>query len=100
MPVTPGHFRLTAEQRQFKQLLDQYPRFGDYWDFSDRSVDLDAVNRDIGAMSSGEQLMLQFFVSVWCGNNDMSFDLFDAAKSLDDTDRLVIVDWLTNPLFP
>lgn len=100
MPVTPGHFTLTPEQRQFKQMLDRYPRFIAYWDFNDRSVDLDAVNREIGVMSSGEQLMLQFFVSVWCGDNELGFDLIDAAKSLDDSDRKVIVDWLTNPVFP
>lgn len=97
--VEPGHFTLNKEQRHFKELLLRYPRFVSYWDFDDRSCNLEAVERDIGAMSHGEQIMLRFFVAVWCGETGQ-FDFIDAARSLDDQDRLVIVDWLTNPVLP
>ena len=100
MPVTPGHFTLTPEQRQFKQMLDGYPSLIPFWNFDTRNCDLQALERAIPAMSHGEQIMARFFVAVWLGENQFDFDLIDAAATLDDTHRQLIVDWLINPMFP
>lgn len=97
--VQPGHFTLSKEQRHFKELLQRYPRFVSYWDFDNRTCELEAVERDIGVMSSGEQIMLRFFVAVWLHDNG-KFDFIDAARSLDTPDRQVIIDWLSNPVLP
>ena len=94
-----GYFRLNPEQRYFKMMLARYPRLAAYWDFDDLSCDLAGVDRDIGSLSHGEQIMLRFFVAVWCGENGQ-FDLIDAARSLDDPHRQVIIDWLTDPVLP
>lgn len=99
MTVTPGHFTLSAEQRHFQKMIKPYPRFTSYWDFESRSCELAAIEKDIGALSHGEQIMLRFFVAVWTGNNG-EFDFIDAARTLDDKERQVIVDWLANPLLP
>jgi len=100
MPVTPGHFTLSAEQRRFKELLERYPRFYQYWNFERRNCDLKAMERDIGVMSNGEQIMLQFFVGVWLRENRMNLDFIDMARSLDDEHLQVIIDWLQDPVWP
>ena len=100
MPVTPGHFTLSAEQRQFKELLARYPRIYQYWQFDSRDCDLEAVERDIGAMSSGEQIMLRFFVGVWMHENKLDLDFTDIASNLDKEDLQVIIDWLQDPVWP
>jgi hypothetical protein len=51
-------------------------------------------------MSHGEQIMARFFVAVWLGENRFDLDLVDAAATLDDTHRQLIVDWLAKPVFP
>jgi len=100
MPVTPGHFTLTPEQRQFKQLLDQHPTLTPFWNFESRDCDLAALERSLPAMSHGEQIMARFFTAVWLGENKFDFDLIDAAATLDPQHRQIIVDWLANPVFP
>lgn len=97
--VETGHFRLTSEQRHFKHMLSAYPRFTRYWDFESRDCRLDAIDQDIGAMSSGEQIMLRFFASVWLGET-REFDLINAVKTLDADHLQVIINWLNNPVFP
>jgi len=97
--VQSGYFTLNDEQRHFKDLLDSYPRFMPYWDFDNRSVDLEAIDRDIGVMSHGEQLMLRFFIAVWVSET-REFDFIDAVKTLDHDQLEVITNWLKDPVFP
>ena len=98
--VTTGHFSLTDEQRQFKQLLDTYPLLASYWHFDERECDLAAIRADIGALSSGEQHMLRFLVAVWLGENRLNFDLIDATKALSDDSLNDIRAWLNRPVWP
>ena len=98
--VTTGHFTLTPEQRQFKQMLERYPCLMIYWNFEKREVKLQAINQDIGAMSHGEQIMLRFFVAVWLGENRLNFDLFEATRVLDDVNLDDLRTWLAQPVFP
>jgi len=98
--VTTGHFTLTPEQRHFKQMLSKYPAFTAYWDFEDRSCDLDAIDKDIAALSHGEQIMLRFFVAIWLGENKLNFDLIDATRTLDAGCLDDIRTWLTTPVWP
>ena len=95
----PGALHAQPGTTPFQGAATTLPRFVSYWDFDSRSCNLEAVERDIGAMSHGEQIMLRFFVAVWCGENG-PFDFIDAARSLEDPDRQVIIDWLTNPVLP
>lgn len=100
MPVTPGHFTLSAEQRQFKEMLERYPRFSNYWEFDSRNCDIEAIERDIGAMSRTEQIMLRFFVGVWMHENKLDLDFTDLAGYLDKENLQVIIDWLQDPVWP
>lgn len=100
MPITPGHFTLSPEQRQFKKLLNDFPRLASFWNFENRDCNLQALEKAIPTMSHGEQIMAKFFVAVWLGENQFDFDMIDAAASLDDTHRQLIINWLSNPVFP
>ena len=101
MAVTPGHFTLTDEQRQFKALLQQCcPGLESYWDFDQRECDIERLRNALGSLSHGEAIMARFLVGVWLGNNAMDFDMIDAVKTLDDTQLQVIISWLSKPIFP
>lgn len=100
MPVTPGHFTLSPEQRQFKKLLDNYPSLRPFWDFETRGCDVPGLEKALPAMSHGEQIMARFLAGVWLGENQLEFDMLDAARTLDDPHRQAIIDWLTTPVFP
>ncbi len=50
-------------------------------------------------MSHGECVLAKFFLFVWTQNNH-AFDIVEAASVLDQPDRQVIIDWLTNPFWP
>jgi len=98
--ITTGHFTLTPEQRHFKQWVDHYPVLATYWDFENRSCDLEAIKADLTVLSHGEAIMLRFFVAVWLGENTLNFDLIEAARVLDDGNLDDIRKWLAQPVFP
>ncbi len=60
MTVTSGHFTLSAEQRQFKQMLELYPRIKPYWDFDKREFDIDGLRKAFATLSHGEAIMARF----------------------------------------
>ncbi len=98
--VSSGHFRLSAEQRRFKDTLSGYPRLMPYWDFETRECRLELLRRDMDTLSQGERLMARFFAAVWLGENVLGFDLIEAARTLDDPHRALIQRWFTQPEFP
>jgi len=100
MTVTTGHFTLTPEQKAFKQMLTACPFLQPYWDFGKRECDADALENAMGMFSHGEQIMARFFMVVWFGKNQWSFDFIDAARTLDDEHRQVILAWFAAPIFP
>ncbi|NKC02212.1 MAG: hypothetical protein GKR90_27435 [Pseudomonadales bacterium] len=100
MGATPGYFKLTPEQRRFQDLILKYPTVACYWDF-EKPCCLEAeLDQAMGVMSHGEQLMVQFFRSVWAGNDDSSLGLVEAASTLGNQDLSVITGWLNDPFFP
>ena len=99
MKVTTGHFSLNAEQRRFEQMLKQCPRLYGFWNFETKDFNSQAAKEQMGALSSGEQILLKFFSSIWLGENT-GFDLIDAAKSLDPESLQLINNWLKEPFFP
>jgi len=100
MSVVTGHFRLSAEQKRFKETLDHFPRLSPFWDFEKREYDAAALDKSIGAFSHSERLMAEFFVAVWSGENTYAFDFIDAAATLEPDQRRVVADWLDDPYFP
>lgn len=100
MTVTTGHFTLTPEQRQFHEMLSPYPQLAKYWNFQNRDCDLDAIEKAIGVLSTGEQHMLRFFVALWLGENRLHFDLINALKTLDTPEVTIIQQWAADPFWP
>ena len=52
----------------------------------------------MGALSSGEQILLIFFSSIWLGV-DTGFDFVDAVKSLDPESLQIVTKWFNDPFF-
>lgn len=42
MSVITEHFRLSAEQKRFKETLEQYPQLSPFWNFEKRENDAKA----------------------------------------------------------
>ena len=101
MSVTPGHFKLTPEQRQFKALLEQCcPCIESYWNFEQRECDIERLRASLGSLSHGEAIMTRFLAGVWLNENALDFDMIEAVKTLDEKQLQVIINWLSKPIFP
>lgn len=71
-----------------------------YFDIDKASFKPDFVEQTIDSLSSGEQIMLRFFLGVWRNQNQFDFDLFDAFHSLDEGNFCLIQEWVSDPFFP
>jgi len=100
MPATSiQNINLSTTQARFALMIEPFPRIAKYWNWERRECDPEALNNAMGVMSHGERVMAQFFHSVWTHNNQ-SFDITEAGSVLDQPERQVIIDWLTNPFWP
>lgn len=99
MSVVTGHFTLSAEQKRFKETLEQFPQLSLFWNFEKREYDAKGLGKTLNVMYHGERLMAEFFVAVWTGENTHDFDFIDAAKTLESDHRRVVFDWLSEPYF-
>lgn len=88
---------MTESQLRFKNMVDDYPTLSVYWDFNERSVLIE--NSDDLPLSSGEKIILDFFISVWRGKNNQ-FDLIRAAGVLSNNNKAVICEWFLDPFWP
>lgn len=94
---------LTPNQQRFFELLDASSvasSIEPFFDREKRQLRLEMLESQIGVLSHGEQLMLQFFAGLWLNKNQFEFDLFDAASTLDESNRSVISEWLEEPFWP
>ncbi|ERK05609.1 hypothetical protein L580_3319 [Serratia fonticola AU-P3(3)] len=90
---------LLPDQQRFYNLIAEYPRIAAFWDWQNKSVDIDALELAIATMSHGEQILAKFFLSVWLGKNS-GFDVIEAASALDVKKRAIIANWLMSPFWP
>ncbi|QGR66756.1 hypothetical protein [Yersinia intermedia] len=91
---------ITDDTRKFHDLINVYPRFAAFWDGEKMDLNVRKLNTAITTMSHGEQIMAQFFVSLWLGSNGNHFDIFDAAAVLDKNELIAIAKWLADPFLP
>ena len=88
---------MTNDQIQFKNMIEQYPSLSPYWDFEKREVKVKTV-ADL-PLSSGEKILMTFFLSVWFGRNS-DFDITRAAGVLSTENKMVIAEWFMDPFWP
>ncbi|NTZ48360.1 hypothetical protein FCM30_21725 [Lelliottia aquatilis] len=88
---------MTNDQIQFQNMIEQYPSLAPYWDFEKREVKVKTA--DDLPLSSGEKILMTFFLSVWFGRN-VNFDITRAAGVLSTENKQVIAEWLLNPFWP
>jgi hypothetical protein len=72
------------------------------WDIDD--WDVDKFMQSYGVASSGERYAMLFVANVWnpgyAREQGWTFDMIEAAGTLDSTHRRAIMTWLANPRFP
>ncbi len=91
---------LSAEQVNFRIMLEKAPYLKPLWDFNERSFIPENVEAFLSSASHGEAIMARFFLGVWQRENDFNFDLFEAVKTLDTENLEIIIDWLKAPVTP
>ena len=89
----------SRDMQRFEALVATKPDLAGYWDFDKRELDKKRVDAEIGGLSSGEQVMLSFFCSVWFGKN-YGFDFIRAAGALDNANKRLICEWFADPFWP
>jgi hypothetical protein len=88
---------MTNDQIQFKKMVEKYPDLAVYWDFDRKEVKVQAA--DDLPLSSGEKILMTFFLSVWFGRN-VDFDITRAAGVLSTENKRVIAEWFLDPFWP
>ena len=91
---------LSINQVRFFQLLEFAPYLREFFCSKSRVYDPDGINEFLRSASRGEILMAKFFVSLWKNQNEMNFDLFEAANQLDNSNRSIIAQWVSDPFWP
>lgn len=93
---------MSEEQQQFFAMLESYPTLKRFWDQDSMDVDLKAVKKSEGYLSSGEFIALQVLTSIWLGTGTMmmlKIDFTDLAVLSPDF-RRPFVEWLCQPFYP
>ena len=95
------HANLTQEQASFAIWLEENaPYLLQLWDFEKKTYIIEKVENYLDICSPGQAIICRFSLSIWRGDNDYSFDLIQATKTLGDNELNVIRAWLANPVFP
>lgn len=82
---------------RFEVMLESYPSLYTYWDFENYKA---KVKSSEGLpLSSGEKILMDFFLSVWFHKNS-GFELIRAAGVLSTDNKRVITDWFLDPFWP
>lgn len=93
---------MTNEQLLFKEMVEHYPNLSVYWNFEKRESLIKREEShciDALPLSSGEKILMTFFLSVWFGRN-INFDITRAAGVLSTENKMVIAQWFLDPFWP
>lgn len=88
---------MTNGQILFQEMVNSYPDLASYWDFENHAVKVKTA--DDLPLSSGEIILMNFFLSVWF-NRNVNFDIIRAAGKLSRENKKVIAEWLLEPFWP
>lgn len=94
---------LSTEQLRFYNLVSTYPRISGLWNWEEKALDLDALNKELSVMSGGEFVLTRFFSCLWYGHGQTKlppFDIVSEISRLDDRERNLIAEWVANPFWP
>ncbi len=94
---------LSKTQQRFFDLIDSTDLgyiLDPIFDRDKRELKTKGLGKYMAVFSHGEQIMIRFFVNVWLGREFFKFELIEAARTLDSSNREVIATWLDNPFYP
>lgn len=97
--VTNLNADIRPEQLLFFEMISA-AGYSQFWD-RDKCIYLKSkVDDFLKVGSSGEVIMLRFFLGVWLHKNSFDFDFTDAAANLEPENMRFITDWLNSPFWP
>lgn len=80
--------------------LFNYKRLIDFWNFGNKTMDVEGLKQELNQLSSGERHMANFFASVWLNDTEtFHFDMLEAAKVLDYRSMIIVSNWINSPYF-
>lgn len=82
---------------RFEVMINKFPTLAGYWDFDKWEVKTQTA--DDLPLSSGERILMSFFLSVWFARN-VNFDITRAAGVLSNENKRVLAEWLLDPFWP
>jgi len=81
-------------------MLDGAPFLKHLWDWELEECVPSKVDEYLKFASHAEKIMCQFYVGVWNGKNDLSFDMLEAVATLDRKNMHIIKEWTADPFWP
>ncbi len=88
------------DKEKFYQIINQFDFLKPLWKQGKGELRLEELECRMQAMSSGEQELAAFMVSVWCHGREYDFDIFSAMKTLSGQSLQIIKDWIAEPYWP
>ena len=93
---------MSEMQKRFYNRVNLYV-FGRYWNEISNELDIEGLSNALGAMSSGERHLAQFYASIWLKHDVpevLRFDIVRAVQVLDTTAMNEVADWVRAPWWP
>ncbi len=88
------------DKEKFYSVINQFDFLKPLWDQVNHEIRIDAFEKRLGLMSSGERHLARFMAAVWFHDNRYEFDLIAALNSLSGKYEQVILDWANMPYWP
>lgn len=92
---------LSPGQAKFALWVEaEMPYLSHLFDFNDRILVTENLEKYLGTASHGQQIMARFIATVWTQEDKFGFSILDAASILDDGQLAVVTNWLKQPIWP
>lgn len=78
----------------------QMPYLKGLFDFEKGVYLPERVDYFLGITSHGQAIMARFALSMWTHRDDFEFNFIEAAQVLDPHNVNIILEWLSNPIWP
>lgn len=101
MSLIDTHKKLSATQLRFVCWLEEkMPQLLKLFNFNEPGYKPGVVEEYFSLASHGEVILARFVLGVWRHDDEFNFDFIDAARTLDEKNMSIIIDWLENPFWP
>jgi len=80
-------------------MLDEVQSLVRFWNKENEVLDEKRLNAALKNMSKGDAHMAMFFGEIWLGR-EFYFDMVAAASEISLEERMLVIDWFSDPFWP